>query len=96
MLREEGLQKYCVADASLYTWNDEACAFWKDEGILRNTVPLELNEKELRHRTNRDSEFIIYGYIPLMLSAQCAVSYTHLDVYKRQEQIQDRRGKARD
>ena len=71
MLREEGLQKYCVADASLYTWNDEACAFWKDEGILRNTVPLELNEKELRHRTNRDSEFIIYGYIPLMLSAQC-------------------------
>lgn len=71
MLREEELQKYCVADASLYTWNDEACAFWKDEGILRNTVPLELNEKELRHRTNRDSEFIIYGYIPLMLSAQC-------------------------
>lgn len=52
MLREEELQKYCVADASLYTWNDEACAFWKDEGILRNTVPLELNEKELRHRTN--------------------------------------------
>nr|WP_297884718.1 U32 family peptidase [uncultured Blautia sp.] len=71
MLRRLGLQKYCVADASLYTWNDEACAFWKEEGILKNTAPVELNEKELSHRNNNDSEFLIYGYLPLMLSAQC-------------------------
>lgn len=71
MLRARGLQKYCVADASLYTWNDEACAFWREEGILRNTMPVELNEKELAHRDNRDSELMIYGYLPLMVSAQC-------------------------
>lgn len=71
MLRKAGFQKHCVADASLYTWNDEACAFWREEEILRNTMPMELNEKELLHRDSRDSECIIYGYLPLMISAQC-------------------------
>ena len=32
---------------------------------------MELNEKELFHRDSRDSECIIYGYLPLMISAQC-------------------------
>lgn len=71
MLRSLGFQKYCVIDASLYTWNKEACTFWTEEGILKNTAPVELNEKELSHRDNRNSEFLIYGYLPLMLSAQC-------------------------
>lgn len=71
MLKSAGYGTYCVADASLYTWNDEAVAIWREEGILRNTMPVELNEKELYHRNNQGSEFIIYGYIPLMLSAQC-------------------------
>ena len=55
----------------MYTWNDEAADFWKDQKVLRNTVPLELNEGEIRHRDNRDSEMLIYGYLPLMISAQC-------------------------
>ena len=55
----------------MYTWNDEAIAFWENENILRNTLPYELNEKELRHRSNAGSEMILYGSIPLMLSAQC-------------------------
>ena len=55
----------------MYTWNDEAEAFWREEGILKNTVPLELNEGELKHRDNRSSEILLYGYIPLMISAQC-------------------------
>ena len=33
------------------------------------TVPLELNEKELRHRENAGSEMIVYGRLPLMHSA---------------------------
>ena len=71
MLRELGLQKYCILDASMYTWNDEAISFWENENILRNTLPYELNEKELLHRNNIGSEMILYGSIPLMLSAQC-------------------------
>ena len=70
-LAQMGLADKCVLDHSLYTWNDEAIRFWKDQGILRNTVPLELNEKELRHRENAGSEMIVYGRLPLMHSAQC-------------------------
>lgn len=71
MLRDLGWQKYCVLDASVYTWNNESIAFWDDEDILRNTIPYELNAKEIYHRDNSRSEMIIYGNIPLMLSAQC-------------------------
>ena len=55
----------------MYTWNDQSVDFWREEGVLRNTVPLELNEGELKHRDNTSSELLLYGYIPLMLSAQC-------------------------
>ncbi|MDO5135088.1 MAG: DUF3656 domain-containing protein [Eubacteriales bacterium] len=71
MAWEEGLGKACVLDHSMYTWNDEALAFWREKGILRDTIPLELNEKELRYRDNRGSEMLVYGYLPLMHSAQC-------------------------
>ena len=70
-LKKLGYESRCVLDASMYTWNDQATEFWRNEGVLRNTVPLELNEGELRHRDNTSSEFLLYGYIPLMLSAQC-------------------------
>lgn len=70
-LKERGLEKKCVIDFPLYTWNNEAVAFWDDEGVLRTTMPVELNEKELRHRNNSRSEFLVYGYLPLMQSAQC-------------------------
>lgn len=71
ILREKGFRNQCVVDTQLYTWNNEAVAFWQDEQILRTTMPLELNEKELSHRNNQNSEFLVYGYIPLMYSAQC-------------------------
>ena len=70
-LAQMGLEGKCVLDHSLYTWNDEAIHFWKEQKVLRNTVPLELNEKELRHRENAGSEMIVYGRLPLMHSAQC-------------------------
>ena len=70
-LKELGYKEKCVLDASMYTWNDEAEAFWREEGVLKNTIPLELNEGELKHRDNRSSELLLYGYIPLMISAQC-------------------------
>ena len=71
MLREQGFEKYTVLDATMYTWNNEAVDFWDKQGILKNTVPLELKEAEMRHRNNQHSELIVYGYIPLMQSALC-------------------------
>ena len=70
-LEQLGLAHRCVLDHSLYTWNDESIHFWKNQSVLRNTVPLELNAKELRYRENTGSEMVVYGRLPLMHSAQC-------------------------
>lgn len=77
ILSKAGLADKCVLDHNMYTWNNEAVKFWEEQKIMRNTVPFELNEGEIRHRDNRNSEMIIYGYLPLMLSAQCV----HKNVY---------------
>ena len=91
MLSLHGWQEYCILDASMYTWNNEAVAFWQDQKVLRNTVPYELNEKELLHRNNSDSEMIIYGNIPLMLSAQCVRKNTFkCDCSEKEAILKDR------
>ena len=64
-LKKCGYGDKCVLDSSLYTWNDEATEFWKKEGVLRNTVPLELNEGELRHRNNTSSELSFIWIYPI-------------------------------
>lgn len=60
-----------IADHSLYTYSDRAAAAFLKMGAALVTAPLELNEKELRHRDNRQTEMIIYGWIPMMVTAQC-------------------------
>lgn len=64
-------EKQIIADHSLYTYNDRAKNAFFAEGITRDTIPLELNRREILHRQNAGSEMILYGYYPLMVSAQC-------------------------
>ena len=71
IMKEWGFGEKCIPDAALYTWNNEAADFWKKQGVQKITMPLELNEGELRHRKNDSSEMILYGYLPMMISAQC-------------------------
>lgn len=75
-LREAGLTSLVRADAGLYTFNRDAEAFLEDTGVTRLTAPLELNRYELAERDNRSSELILYGRIPLMITAQCLVKET--------------------
>ncbi len=65
-----------ILDHSIYIWNSAAKAQVREEGALRDTAPLELNRRELAERDNRDSELIVYGYLPLMTSAQCVHANT--------------------
>lgn len=58
-------------DHNLYTWSTESRSAFYVLGIEGDTVPLELNRKEVKNRINRNSEMIIYGRQPLMISAQC-------------------------
>lgn len=63
--------KEVIIDHSLYTFNNYAKEAFAEYGILRDTVPLELNQKEIRNRDNRNSEMVVYGYYPLMTTAGC-------------------------
>lgn len=65
-----------ILDHGIYIWNSAAKAQVRKEGILRDTAPLELNRRELFARDNRDSELVVYGYLPLMTSAQCVHANT--------------------
>lgn len=60
-----------IADYNLYTYNDLAKYSYENLGISYTTIPLELNQKEIRGRDNANSEMVIYGYYPLMVTANC-------------------------
>lgn len=70
--------KKVVLDHNMYTYNDIAEESYLNLGADMVTVPLELNHNEIRHRKNSNSEMIVYGYYPLMTSAQCV----HKNTYK--------------
>lgn len=61
----------CILDQSLYTYSDAAKNCYAKDGWQYDTVPYELNKKELQKRNNQKSELVIYGRLPLMTSAQC-------------------------
>lgn len=60
-----------VLDHSLYVFNREAAAFWNEQGFCRMTAPLELNAGELSLLDLSGSSVVLYGYMTLMISAQC-------------------------
>lgn len=65
-----------VLDHSIYAWNSEAKRLLCGLNPVRDTVPLELNRREIAGRENAGSEMVIYGYLPLMTSAQCVHANT--------------------
>ena len=48
VLRRMGLANRCRLDANVYTMNGEARRFFEEAGCGADTVPLELNRKEMR------------------------------------------------
>lgn len=86
-----------VTDYSLYTMNHEAQRFWKEQHISKVVLPLELNKAELRHLALTHvipQEIIVYGYIPMMISAQCSFQNTQsCHKSNRNGYITDRMGK---
>ena len=60
-----------VTDSNLYTYSNEAAEYFYRLGMIQDTIPVELNRKEILRRENSRSEMIIYGRLPLMITAQC-------------------------
>lgn len=70
-LKECGFTNPLIADYNLYAFNRESESFLKEQGFASDTVPLELNAKEIGKRGCADSEILVYGHLPMMVSAQC-------------------------
>ena len=58
-------------DYNMYSMNRYAKEAFKEMGIDLLTAPAELNYNELKALDISDMELIVYGRIPLMVSAQC-------------------------
>lgn len=70
-LKEHEYQKDIVGDNRLYVMNKSSKKTLYDLGLKDLTVPFELNNKELKQLGISDMDFIIYGRIPLMVTANC-------------------------
>lgn len=66
-----------VFDAGMYCWNRGTVRLFSGLGAARLTMPWELNSRELEpvaeelHRQGTAGEIVVYGRIPMMVSAQC-------------------------
>jgi len=63
--------KKIIIDHNMYTFNDVSKSAFFEHGVCGDTVPLELNSREIMHRNNAGSQMIVYGYYPLMTTANC-------------------------
>lgn len=71
MLRQCGFDKNIILDHNLYVFNRCAKQFWSTYGITDFTAPVELCAEELAGLGLDSAELIVYGRLPVMVSAQC-------------------------
>ncbi len=76
LIKEETQEKEIILNYNMYTYNKEAKVFWTEKGITHFTAPVELNYQELKLLGIEDSDMIVYGFLPLMVSAQCLFEST--------------------
>lgn len=68
--------KKLVLDYNMYTMNEQAKEFYHKRGLSHFTTPLELNFGEVKELGCADSDYIVYGHVPLMTTANCVVKTT--------------------
>ena len=67
-------QKEWVLDYTMYQYNRQAEEFYKeyaDGKKITTVLPIELNYHEIKNMNYKESELLVYGRLPLMVSAQC-------------------------
>lgn len=68
-----------LIDYTAYAMNMQSVAVWKQLGATGYTIPVELNKGEIIGLTKDcqlPKELIIYGHMPMMVSAQCPIKNT--------------------
>ncbi len=75
-VREKHPAAQLVSDENLYALNRRAEHFLSGCGVSAVTLPAELNFRELMQLDREGAELVVYGYQPLMQSAQCVLKNT--------------------
>lgn len=70
-LTQQDYKGKIISDFNLYTFNQKAGEFLKENGVDSITYPLELNEYELKELGQESGILTVYGHIPFMTTAQC-------------------------
>lgn len=78
-LKSRGYEGTIYADHSLYTFNSASVIALKDLGVRYDTAPLELDHHALFARGMEMSELMVYGRVPMMVSAGCVFRNTNGD-----------------
>ncbi len=73
---KEMAKKQIILNYNMYTYNKQAKVFWQENHLEHFTAPIELNYQELKELDISDSDIVVYGYLPLMVSAQCLFENT--------------------
>jgi putative protease len=76
LLKSREQKKDIILNYNMYVYNNEAMLFWKERGISRFCAPVELNCKELKSLEMTACDMVVYGYLPIMISAQCLLEST--------------------
>ncbi len=69
-LEHYGWKGKTAFDHRIYIWNRQTWEFWKDR-FDTWCAPLELNRRELYALPNAKKELLVYGRIPMMVTANC-------------------------
>jgi len=69
-LKEIDYKGKIIADHNIYTWNKASKEFILENCTL-HTLPLECNKYELEELGTECAEMVVYGHMPMMVSANC-------------------------
>ena len=70
LMQEKHITNFAV-DSSLYEFNHYAKRFLHENSAAYISLPYELNGKEMIHLADREDEVVVYGNVPLMVTANC-------------------------
>lgn len=71
LVRNLKMEYPIVTDTSIYQWNHRAKEYWNQFQLMAGTAPVELNSWELEELGIQQMELVVYGYLPVMVTAGC-------------------------
>ncbi len=72
-LKKHSLEGRRILDYNVYRFNRRGACFFENDSIESVTLPLELNHSEIGKLDNYNAEMVVFGYMPVMVSAQCVM-----------------------